>query len=159
VCGHGHTTSKSSIYKAPSYGLWNCSGNLKKLLTDKILVDENSTVMRWSGWLFIPSYESICVGFWRFLEGSLSFQWNSPPQVLLMKDLVCKFSSKICEWMEVRILSNVKFFKFYSWGSEARSWGKIETIRSVISQLTAEIFLTPDHTRGVHNALVMRAAI
>lgn len=29
VCGHGHITSKPSIYRAPSYGLRNRSGSLK----------------------------------------------------------------------------------------------------------------------------------
>ena len=38
----------------------------KKLPTDEILADGKSMNARWRGWLFIPSYEGICVGFWRF---------------------------------------------------------------------------------------------
>ena len=49
----------------------------KKISMDKISADEKTMFARWRGWLFIPSYESICVGFWRFLEGSLSSQWSS----------------------------------------------------------------------------------
>jgi hypothetical protein len=37
---------------------------------------------------------------------------SSPPQALLMKDLVCKFSSKLYEWMEVEISSDMKFSSF-----------------------------------------------
>ncbi len=59
--------------------------------------------------------------------------------------------------MEVEISSNVKFFKLYPRGREARSWGNIGAFRSTISQSTAEIFLTPDHTGGVHNAFVTDA--
>ena len=50
----------------------------KELSTYEIWVDEKTMFARWRGWLFIPSYESICVGFWRFLDGSLSSQWISP---------------------------------------------------------------------------------
>ena len=49
----------------------------KKLPTDGILADEKSMLARWRAWLFIPSYESIYVGFQRFPEGCLSSQWSS----------------------------------------------------------------------------------
>ena len=49
----------------------------KKLPTDGILADEKSMFARWRAWLFIPSYESIYVGFQRFPEGCLSSQWSS----------------------------------------------------------------------------------
>jgi hypothetical protein len=38
----------------------------KKLQMKEILADDKSMFERWRGWLFIPSYEGICVGFWRF---------------------------------------------------------------------------------------------
>ena len=40
---------------------------------DEILVDEKSIFARWRGWLFIPSYESICVGFWRLPKFPMEF--------------------------------------------------------------------------------------
>ena len=39
-------------------------------------------------------------------------------------------------------------------GRDAISWDNIEAFRSIGSRLTAEIFLAPDHTGGVHNAWV-----
>jgi hypothetical protein len=48
----------------------------------------------------------------------------------------------------------MKIFKLYPRGREAGSWGSIEAFRSVISQSTAEIFLGPDHTASIYNALV-----
>ena len=76
----GQTTSKPSIYHASSYGLWNFSNNpkKKKLLMDEISADEKSMFTRWRGWLFIWLYESICVGFWRYPEGSQSSQCSPP---------------------------------------------------------------------------------
>ena len=58
---------------------------------------------------------------------------SSPPQVLLMKDLIWKFSSKISEWMKVKISSNVKFFKLYLREREANIWNNIRTFRSLKS--------------------------
>jgi hypothetical protein len=43
--------------------------------------------------------------------------------------------------MEVEVSSNVKFFKLYLRGREARRWGNIRAFRSIKSQLTVEIFL------------------
>ena len=74
VCGHGHTASKPSIHRAPSYSLQNYSGSLKKKIwMDEILAEEKSMFTRWRGWLFISSYESICVWFWRFPKDSPKF--------------------------------------------------------------------------------------
>ena len=74
----------------------------------------------------------------------------SPPQILLTKDF------KVHEWMEVESASNVKFFKLYPSGTEAKSWNKIGSSRFVRSQSMATIFLAPNHTGDVHNALVTR---
>jgi hypothetical protein len=64
----GQTTSKPSIRNAPSYGLQNCSGSPEiKLMADVFSRDEKSMFARWRGWLFIRLYESIHVGFQRFL--------------------------------------------------------------------------------------------
>ena len=71
-----------------------------------------------------------------------------------MKDLVWKIPSNICDWMEVEISSNVKFFKLYPRGRESINWRSIRVFRLVRSQSTAEIFLAHNHTGGVHNALV-----
>ena len=56
----------------------------KKLLMDEILADENSMFTTWRGWLFITSYESICVRFWRFPKFPMEFprgwrwRWRVP---------------------------------------------------------------------------------
>ena len=118
----------------------------KKLMTDQISLDEKSTFVRQRGWIFIPSYESICVVKFHFISSSAikralelmasilgsTFQNEEvgvrtppllasfPPQVCLMKGLVWKFPSKICECMEVEISTIVKFFKLYPRGTEAR---------------------------------------
>ena len=62
LCGCGQTTSKPPIHRATSYGLRNCLGRSEK----NSQWMEKSMFAKWKGWLFIPSYESICVGFWRF---------------------------------------------------------------------------------------------
>ena len=54
----------------------------------------------------------------------------------------------------VEFSSNMKFFKLYLTGREAKSWGNIKSFRFVTSQSTAKIFLAPDHTGGIHNALM-----
>ena len=64
LCGCGQTTSKPPIHRATSYGLRNCLGRSEK----NSQWMEKSMFAKWKGWLFIPSYESICVGFWRFLK-------------------------------------------------------------------------------------------
>ena len=69
-----------------------------------------------------------------------------------MKYLVWKFSFDIRDWMEVEISSNMKFFKLYPRGREARN---IVAFRYVRSQSSAEIFLAHDHTGGVHIASMM----
>jgi hypothetical protein len=56
--------------------------------------------------------------------------------------------------MEVEISSNMKFFKLYPRGREAKSWDNIGAFQYVNLQLTIEIFLAPDHPGGVYNALV-----
>ena len=98
----------------------------------------DSTSQKEEAWVWIP-----------MLASSLQ-------QVLWMRDLVWHFLSKICEWMEVGISSNVKFFKLYPRGGEAKCRGKIGAFRYVRSQSAAEIYLAPDSTGGVHNAWVMR---
>ena len=75
---------------------------------------------------------------------------SSPSQVLLMKDLVWKTSSKLCEKMEVEMSSNVKFFQLYPRGKEAKSWNNIGAFIYVRSQSTAEIFLAHNHMGGIH---------
>jgi len=47
-------------------------------------------------------------------------------------------------------------FQLLPKGSEAKSWGIIRAFKYVRSQLIAKIFLAPDHTGGIHNALVMQ---
>lgn len=91
--------------------------------------------------------------FQKEVVGSLILPFGiiSPPQVLLMKDLVQKTSSKLYEWMEVEISSIVKFFKLCRGGIEAKSWGKIRAFRFVRLQSTVNIFLARDHMGGVHN--------
>ena len=42
----------------------------KKLMTDQISLDEKSTFVRQRGWIFIPSYESICVVKFHFISSS-----------------------------------------------------------------------------------------
>ena len=56
------------------------------------------------------------------------------------------------------IPSNVKFLNLYPKRREAKSWDNIGAFRYVRSQLTVEIFLTPDHTGRVHSALVTRVS-
>jgi hypothetical protein len=70
---------------------------------------------------------------------------SSPLQVLLMKDLVWKILSKLCEKMKVEISSNVKFFRLYPRRRKAKSWGNIGAFRYVRSQSMAEKFLAHDH--------------
>jgi len=78
VYGRGQIIFKLSVHRSPSCILWNCSGSPKKQFpTYEILADEKSMFARWRDWLFISSYERICVGFWRFLEGFLSSQWRN----------------------------------------------------------------------------------
>lgn len=43
-------------------------------------------------------------------------------------------------------------FQIYPRGREAKIWGNTGALRFVRLQLTAKIFLAPDHTGGVHNA-------
>jgi hypothetical protein len=52
-----------------------------------------------------------------FPKSSLSSQRSFLEEL----DMAPMESSKICEWMEVEILSNVKFFKLYPRGREART--------------------------------------
>ena len=47
----------------------------------------------------------------------------SPPHVLLMKDLVSKFPSKIREWMEVDITSNNEVFQALLKGKRSHKFG------------------------------------
>ena len=56
----------------------------KFLSMDEILANEKSMFASWRDSLWIPSYESICVGFWRFPKGSLSSQWSSPEVISLV---------------------------------------------------------------------------
>jgi hypothetical protein len=59
--------------RAPSYGLRNCSSNSggkkKKLLTNEILAHAKPTLASWRGWLFVPSYENMCLGSVKVAEG------------------------------------------------------------------------------------------
>ena len=48
----------------------------KKIPTVEILMDEKSMFARRRSSLFIPSYESICVGFWRFPKFPMEFFWK-----------------------------------------------------------------------------------
>ena len=59
---------------------------------------------------------------------------------------------------EVKISSNVKFFKLNLRGKKARSWGNIWAFKSVKSQSTAKIFLAPDHTGSVDIASMLWSA-
>ena len=55
--------------------------------------------------------------------------------------------------MKVKISSNVEFFKHYPKGREAEIWDNKdnkETFGSLISQWTAEIFLTRNLKGGIH---------
>lgn len=81
---------------------------------------------------------------------------SSPPRVLLRTGLGWKFSSELCERMEVEISSSVKFFGLYLRGREARCWGNIGAFEYVKSQSMVEILLTHDHTGGIHNASMTR---
>ena len=58
---------------------------------------------------------------------------SPPPQVNFNEGLSLKISSNICEWMEVKISSHVKFFKLYPRGREANNRGNVGAFRFVIS--------------------------
>ena len=113
VCGCGQIISKPSVHISPSYILWNCSGSPKKqLLTYENLADEKSMFARWRDWLFIPSHERICLGFWRFLEGSLSSQWS-------YLQITCYNSIQgIVGWIWIGLdyTSSLPILKSYKWG-------------------------------------------
>ena len=156
VCGRGQTTSKPSIHKVLTYSLRHCSSSLRKNFWLMIFWQMKTQCLQHEGgWLFIPSYESICVGFWRFPKGSLSFQWSSLEDRGGGGDEGFPSSQfKIREWMEVEISSDVKFFKLYPRKREAGSWGSLRTFKFIKSQLTTEIFLAPDLMGGIHSTLV-----
>ena len=57
----------------------------------------------------------------------------------------------------MEVSSNVKFFKLYPRGREARGWGTIRgAFRSLKSQSTAEIFLVRNHKGDIVNASLTR---
>jgi ribose 1,5-bisphosphokinase PhnN len=60
--------------------------------------------------------------------------------------------------MAVEISFNMMFLRLYWRGRESRSHGNLRAFRSIKSQLTAKIFLTPDHTGGVPSATVTRVS-
>ena len=70
---HPFTTPHPTVYETS-----RTTRKKKKLLMDEISADEKSMFTRWRGWLFIWLYESICVGFWRYPEGSQSSQCSPP---------------------------------------------------------------------------------
>ena len=123
----------------------------EKLPTDENLPDGKAMFARWRGWLFIPLYESICVGFWRFPEGSLSSWWSSIFDEGLSLKIFIQYS-----WVDGGgDFIQREVFQALPRGREARIRGNIRTFRSVRSQSTAEIFLAHDHTGGVHNTSML----
>ena len=70
-----------------------------------------------------------------------------------------KFHPRFVSGWRWRFPSNVEFFKLYPRGRKARIWGIIGAFRFVKLQSTAEVFLAPNHTAGVHNASVMRPQV
>jgi hypothetical protein len=86
------TTSVIHVFEALwMEGVWSCADHIQaihsqspilrctklleqfetKFSTNEFWVDENICFQEEGGWQFIPPNESICVGFWRFLENSL----------------------------------------------------------------------------------------
>ena len=103
-----------------------------------------SMFARWRGWLFIQLYESICVGFWRFLEGSQHSQWSSQLKIFILDSWVDGGGYFIqCE-------------VFQALPGGKRSRGSIGAFRSLKSQSMAEIFLARELMGGVHSASVTR---
>ena len=151
--------SRWSFYERISIGNIGNLQNLTQMLTYNRLIFISfpgwSSKGAWSWWswwliplvlLFIRGRSSIPPPCWHHLL--LQFP--------LIKDLVWRCPSKICEWMEVENSSDVKFSKLSPRGIEARSWGNIGAFKYVRSQSAAEIFLAPDHTGGIHNTSVMQ---
>ena len=67
------TTYKPFIHSAPSYGLWNFSGNPKNTPYRWNFNGWKMNVCKMKGWLFIWLYEGIYVGFWRFPKFPMEF--------------------------------------------------------------------------------------
>jgi hypothetical protein len=155
----------------------------KNLLMYEILTNEKSVFAIWRGWLFIPSYEIISMGFWGFpnvliqpvkfhfisrVVTKRGMRWQLVPLVLHFKEEVgvrtissTSPSNKghnlkknhpifVSGWM-LRFLQR-EVFQIYPRGREAKIWGNTWALRFVRLQLTAKIFLAPNHTGGVHNA-------
>ena len=139
VCGRGQTASKPSIHKVHlmvyktawatqknhcgrwNFGEWKLNVcKMKGLIVYPIAYVWDFEGSERDPWVFnvVPRSSTF-----RKKEVGLRIPplASSPSQVNLMEDLVCKFSFKLCEKMEVEISSNVKFFKLYPREREAKN--------------------------------------
>ena len=82
----------------------------------KLPTYEKSMFTRWRGWLFIPSYESICVGIWRFPKFRAKFPGG--------------FS--LSPWQRPR-----------EWGKPSHSWETISIPRVVPLLCVHEVVFSP----------------
>ena len=83
----GQTTSKPSIHNAPSHGLWNCSGILKKTSDGWIFSRWNLNVCKMKGLIFHPVvWEHLC-GILKVPIGSPKFPMEFPRGVVLLHQL------------------------------------------------------------------------